>query len=153
MEVRVLLNNWQIYFSRDTDAKPSGPCRRGCILFFFLIPYEAFWPAHPNVWVRAHRHGAQKKAYLLVCLFLLLELIILASPRRRRRGNVSFFSYLPLSSPSPLTRMTESEALTNVQKRAFLAWKLLKNAHFSYSPHNLPRKMPHNSIRHFIFNN
>ena len=46
--------------------------------------------------------------------------------------------------------MTESESLTDSQKRAILNDFSLKIARFLYSPHDLPRKLPRNFIRHLI---
>ena len=44
--------------------------------------------------------------------------------------------------------MTESEALTDIQKRAILNDFSLKIARFSYSPHDLLHKSPLSFLRH-----
>ena len=48
------------------------------------------------------------------------------------------------------TRMTESETLPDIQKRANLNDFSLKFAHFAYSPHDLPHKSPHDFLRHLV---
>ena len=58
----------------------------------------------------------------------------------------ALFPWLGISDSN--TRMTESESLIDIQKRAVLNDFSLKIARFTYSPHDLPHKSPRNFIRH-----
>ena len=66
-----------------------------------------------------------------------------------KRRQLSYL-FLPLQADVSRTntRMTESEAFTDIQKQAILSEKSFKTARFTYAPHNLPHKSPRNFIRH-----
>ena len=84
-----------------------------------LLPCPTTWRSDDSPF-----ETTRKKAYRLVCLF----------------------SWLGRSDSN--TRMTESEALSDIKKRAFLRCLTPKNCPFLYSPHRLPRTLPHNFILH-----